>query len=223
MFYWLLSSRSSDKNNLLVFWGAKSSILAILISACFSYPFQILPTLINILFLFALVSSYCDYKPVLSCSIDFKFSKVRYIIIVFSFVVIPLFIQIQYKNYKTHLQWNKAIDYSRKQLYQEANIIYENIYPELKKNGSFLLNYGGALMFSKNYFSAIKILEECSKINSEDNLYVSLAKCYQKIGKNKLAEEMYIKSINMIPMRFYPKYQLVKLYQALGNKTKAKN
>ncbi len=190
--------------------ASKASIIALMISGFFSYPFQILPTLLNFIFLLSIISTFGNYKTVHSVKI--KNSHLKYL----SIIVLPLlaFLSItQIDRYNKLIKWNEAVALSHFQSYNKAINIYKDLYPKLKTTGNFLVNYGGVLALNKQYKEAVEILEEGTVINSDPNLFVSLGNSYKGIKKYKNAETNYKIASNIIPHKYYPKYLLVKLYK----------
>jgi hypothetical protein len=56
-------------------------------------------------------------------------------------------------------------------------------------------------------------LRQAKKYISLSNLYVFLGDSYAATGKDRFAEDNYLKAIYISPSHFYPKYQLIKLYK----------
>jgi len=219
--YVLKNNESSNFKNLSSSFSnsAKASVVALMISGFFSYPFQILPTLLNFIFLLSIVSSFGNYKTIRS--VKLKTSHIKYI----SIIVLPLLVFFSFTQivkYNNLTKWNEAVALSHYQSYDKAIKIYKDLYPELKTTGNFLVNYGGVLLLDGKNNEAVEILEEGKTINSDPNLYISLGNSYKGIGKYEEAENNYRIASDIIPHKYYPRYLLVKLYKDTDRTEEAK-
>ncbi len=197
--------------------ASKSSLTAIGVSSLFAFPLQILPTLINFIFLLSMVSAF-GFKKYKQINIPTKFLK----IIAFPFaLLIVIFAVEEYKMFESNKKWKEAKMLTATGIYDEAIQKYEEIYQDYKENGDFLLNYGGALYFNGEYRKALKVFNETKKYNSSNNLYILLGNVYNALSNYKKAEASYKKAINIIPNRLYPRYLLVKSYIKANNYKKA--
>jgi hypothetical protein len=200
-----------------------SSIIAILIFSLTGYPFTILPTLINTVFLIAFFSGNIrPLKEVVILNNDlysagklsFPFMKSVYVLLLLAVCILFTYKLSTY--YKAYLLLKEAELNSSFQHYDLAIKQYRILYPIMKNNGNFLMNYGGTLSVAGYHNEALRILEGCRKINSELNLYIALGMSYEALGETKLAENSYVKASFMIPNLFYPEYLLEKLYEKTG-------
>ena len=99
---------------------------------------------------------------------------------------------------------------------------YEKLYStSLKQTPFFLYNYGAELNYTKKYEKSIEILNECASKFNDYDLQLLLADNYTGIKNYQKSEETIKLASDMIPNRFYPLYQLVKLYQTTGQHDKA--
>jgi tetratricopeptide (TPR) repeat protein len=99
---------------------------------------------------------------------------------------------------------------------------YLNLYPHLKTNGKFLLDMGEHLSDIDDLNGAIKVLEESKHFYISERTFVALSNAYYQSGNIKMAIKTLKEQSNLIPSKFYPKYNLVKLYYQSGDTTKAK-
>jgi O-antigen ligase len=212
----------ADRNILINI--SKAALITLIIGACFSYPFQILPTFLNFIFLLSIISA--NGIPFKEFSLGFitnKTSTIKYAFVFIIIFILSVFVSKEFSNYKAHINWQKAIDLSYTQNYYLAIPVYESLYSDLKNQANFLQNYGGTLSLEGKHKEAIHILEECSKINQDPNLYISLGNSYEALGFFNKAKSSYYKSSYMIPTQFYPKYLLAKLFQSNGMYDHAKS
>ena len=201
---------------------SKATLVTIMLSACFSYPFQILPTLINFVFILSVISS--QLIPFKNFTLFNKKNTIPIIKYSYVFVMLSIlyfFVVKEYYNYKAHVDWQKAKDLSYSQNYYLAIPVYKSLYPVLKNQSNFLLNYGGSLSLMGRHDEAIKVLEECSKTNQDPNLFISLGNSYAAHGFFNKAKSSYYKSFYIVPSQFYPKYLLAKLFERIGDQDSA--
>ncbi|PIQ08105.1 MAG: hypothetical protein COW71_13520 [Ignavibacteriales bacterium CG18_big_fil_WC_8_21_14_2_50_31_20] len=214
------TNNEAYENNNILAKSAKASIIGIVISSQFTFSFQILPTLLNFVFLLSIISAIDKHNKFITFSIKPAYLK---IISLISAVLIFLFSLNTINSYKANINWQKAKIYSQLKMYDKAINFYSYSYNILKNNGDFLLNYGGTLSLFGRDKEAITILEKAKNLNSSNNLYVLLGNSYSAINNYENSEKAYTKAINIIPNRLYPKYMLVKMYVKNNKRDKAKN
>ena len=98
---------------------------------------------------------------------------------------------------------------------------YDSLYRWLGKDGLFLYNHAAELHEVRDYEKSIKVFEKCVSYYNDMDVQLLLASNYRQIGKNAEAEQHLILASHMCPSRFKPLYELVKLYEATGNREKA--
>ncbi|WP_299431898.1 O-antigen ligase family protein [uncultured Maribacter sp.] len=197
-----------------------SSLLAIGCFAFFSYPMQIIPIKLILVLIIAFLSTLDVNKYIFLK--DFKALK-RFKVVIFSIGVISLYQTIPYvitldQNFKI---WKSALNSYQYGNYESAIEEYAKVYPELKKNGDFLMNYGKALSMNNQNTEAIRILEEAKLYLNTTIIETALGDSYKRIKQYDKAEMAYKTAANMIPVRFYPMYLLAKLYEESGETVKA--
>jgi len=202
--YLILKHKKRDDFFILIIYGG---FFALLIESFFTFPMQMIPSLINIIFFSSVVSANTENK--------YKFEVNNYIYkptAIIIFILIGFFSKNKILNYKAQKDWKSAYINSKNQAYKLAETKYKKIYPVIKNNKVFLLNYGGTLALDKKYKEAIPILLKAKDKMSERNLFLSLGDCYKGTGDLKKAETNYKIVSNMSPHKLYPKYMLFKLY-----------
>lgn len=205
----ILKSRSTYKFLVL------SAILALFIFMSFSYPNQYVPVWIITFFSFALIFQNNSTIGINSNSVVpiFRILTVIVFCVAFLFII---------QNIGNELQWKKTATNSLKGFTEEMLPEYEELYSTpLNRNPFFLYNYGAELNYTKKYDKSIEILNECARKFNDYDLQLLLADNYTGIKNYQKAEETLKFASDMIPNRFYPLYQLVKLYQATGQNNKA--
>ena len=197
---------------------AKGTLLAVLVCCCFSYPLHEMPIAVVIVFLLAIV---------MAANIDngsrFKISSWVYKpIALVVFVTSLLVCFLQWRNFEARKNWKQAIDYCQAQENKKALPYYQNAYKVLYYDGFFLYNYGSELL-EINPVKGTKILEEATRYLSDNDLYVYLGDGYCALKNFEKAEDFYLLSSFMIPCKFYPRYQLFKLYCKTNQYLKARS
>lgn len=120
-------------------------------------------------------------------------------------------------------EWEKAKELLQFQLFEEAILHFETLYPEFNKNGEYLFYYGSLLSILKEFDKATLILERAKSYYSDPNLYMLLADTYER-NKNYDKALLYYKySWNIIPHKIYPLYRMALVHKEIGNTKKAIN
>ena len=205
LLFLLLKTKNPKEAKLLI--PAKASLHGIMFFMMGSFPLHILPTLINFIFIAALISN--AREPILSLKPPPLLSKAMAILL---FAAGILLFSHTLKIYRIDKLWHHAVQGSLQQRYDEANALFVQLYPILNKNGQFLLNYGGTLSLKGDHQLAIVILQKAGLSYTDPNIYISLGNSYASLGKTSEAEKNFWHAYHMIPNRLYPLYLLTKLY-----------
>lgn len=96
--------------------------------------------------------------------------------------------------------------------YVQAESYYEKLFPTLNNKADFLFQYGRCLYKLRKYTLSLKVLKEAMNYSSDPMIMNVLAQNYESMGKYKMAEMFFIRSIHRLPNRIYPYYLLAKLY-----------
>ena len=172
------------------------------------------------------------------------------IFLVFAFAVSLFFVAIYFQRYMAARQWHKAHELACSGKYQEAEVIYSNIYPELKWNGRFLTYYGDVKLKNEKYFEAIELFEKAKFTYPDPYLFENLGAAYlnyqsgitnelhplkSPLWFDKLTnhEELtrrecvnkainyWILASNILPWRLTPKYYLADFFYQIGETNNA--
>ena len=201
----------------------KISLLSVVAFACFSYPMQILPTKIILFSCLALLSNLDPEKKVVQ--INKSSATKNFFVKSFSLIVSIIVSYFGYSYTKklsdSYLIWEEGLENYQYGNYEEAIYNFEQVYPFFSKNGEFLMNYGKTLSISKKNKKAIAILSEAKLYLNNTIIETALGDAYKSDKQYTNAELAYIKAHNMIPVRFYPLYLLVKLYDETNNTKEA--
>jgi len=211
-----LSIYKQNNNSNFIPVIAFSGIFVFLIQILFDPALQRLPMFILFVFFISAVSIYT--KKIFSV----RLNKIPIILIsLVTILILILFTKDQIENYNAQKQWKLAKTFTNMRNYSYAETKYKKAYSKLKTNGTFLLNYGGALSFNKKFSEAIPILEESTKYLTDPNLFTLLGICYTETNNIEKAEYYLNKAQNIIPHQMYPRFLLVKLYRKSEEHKKA--
>jgi len=159
------------------------------------------------------------------------FEKTKMLHFLFKIMVFVVGVLFAYKGFESVKStassfgnWKKAMSSYQYGDYNGAIEIYKKEYPNLRTEGTFLMNYGKALSMNKEYKEAVEILEEAKKYLNNTIIETALGDSYKGMKEYDKAEIAYEHAAAMIPVRFYPHYLLAKLYEEGGqqNKMRAK-
>lgn len=201
---------------------AKAVLLTIGVFACFSYPMQILPIKIVLIFAVAMLSS--------STTLIFQFKIEDYStkLILNKIGLVLLACVAMYQTYiytdnfrQGFIAWNNALNNHQHAEYNLAIQEFELVYPILKKDGDFLTNYGKTLSIAGKSNKAIAVLEQAKQYQNNTIIATALGDSYKATLQYDKAESTYQQAINMTPSKFYANYLLAKLYDDSGQEDKA--
>jgi O-antigen ligase len=193
--------------------GSIASIVIILISAFTSYPFEIVPIVINLIFYLALIDSYIDYQ---SRSIHKK-SILKIAFGSISFVMGAYSIFLVANEVKAH----KAFELSREGYKNKAMNLYQSLSYSQTNDREALYNYALALSNSNRLDEALQISEQAKKIYATPRWYSLAASLYQEKQLFKNAEGNYSMAVYITPNRIINRMQLANFYLQANQKSKA--
>jgi tetratricopeptide (TPR) repeat protein len=190
-------------------WGILGSLISVLVFAFFSYPFNVLPFLIVLMFLLATSSSETKYIRKIH-----RFPAI--LLSCFCLFVSCFCLYKQYFVYDAYKKWN-----FHSKSHEDLVFNYSKIRPLLNDQIHFLFEYAQVLSIDKQYEKSNEILRRAMQIGCDPMLYNIMGKNYQSLKEYKFAEQSFIKAANIVPNRLYPHYFLAKLYHEMGLKDKA--
>lgn len=118
-------------------------------------------------------------------------------------------------------RWQKAAKHLRQ---QEAAALTEFASLKVSRRIPAILlnNYTIGLYNAGQYAEALKVAEQCRRINADYELDCFLSLIYRKNNRFLEAENCCLRASKMCPSRFYPHYLLATLYQSAGMETEAR-
>jgi len=203
-------------------WGVMGALTSLLVFACFSYPFSVLPFLIVFVFLLALAGG----AQMTQINTDKKSVKIRSIcvicVLVCCVIVTVFFLWKQYPVYDAYKQWKNKQMYYQVGMYKEVTQSYEPLYPYLNDQINFLFEYGRSLSQTEQFEKSNEVLLHATRISCDPMLYNIMGKNYQAMQEYDLAEKHFQKAALIVPNRIYPYYLLMKLHIETGDMDKAR-
>ena len=92
----------------------------------------------------------------------------------------------------------------------------------MKYNQFFVFNYGAELSVMGQNTQSIGVLREVEHRLNDSDFYIYMGNSYEGIGKLVKAIECFDQASFIMPIKFYPRYRKVLLYQKHGDMNKAK-
>ena len=201
-----------------------ASFLSFLIILAISFPFFNAPVLILFFIIIGIISAINEdwfYKPKI-----FQYTKSVSTASVYlmSLILIVASIGTAYNQYYKRIaykSWKIAAYAYKNGDFTSSNLICQANFEQLKYEGRFLQHYGKSLQMAKQNKKAIEIIEEATKLTSDNVLYCTLGEAYKAEKEYTFAENAFLFSSSMIPHLLLPHYLLAKLYVESGEKEKA--
>jgi O-antigen ligase len=212
-----LPDSAKEKSRFLI--AAKASVIMIMVTSLFSYPLRTLPVYTFFFIMLAIISS--RYSPSL-WKIGLTTKTRRYLCLMGAIILI-VFVKQQKVKFNASREWLSAYRLVREKRHDEARKVYASLYPTLNYNQYFLFNYGAESSIMGDFAKSIDLLTEAEKKLNDSDLYIYLGNSYEGSGMLADAVRCFEKASCIMPVKFYPKYRLVKVYMALGENDNALN
>jgi tetratricopeptide (TPR) repeat protein len=214
-----------NKRNCYLLPISRAVILSVLVFGLFSYPSQILPIKICLVFALAIAARIFDrkvnterFQTIFPKPVQFALKS---ILTVLTIGLLWLATEQIHLIQTACSDWKNAFDLYNLGLYKDCLDDYKKAYPVLKNNGDFLTNYGKALSMAGKHPEAVDVLQQAAKHYPNTVVFTALGDSYKKLGQIEQAEQAYLHAWQMNPSRFYPKYLLAKLYDETGQHEKS--
>lgn len=195
--------------------NCRASFIALLVFGLFSYPLSVLP--IVILFI-TLLATLVSQTPPLRWQLSFKGCFVGWAALTLLTLAVAIQVLPRWQSYR---QWQETSSLFRSGGYSEALEEYLILYPKLKYEKDFLMEYGRCLSHLGRYVESNLLLSEYFDVGCNPDAYNYMGNNYKAMGKHDKAEQAYSRSSLMTPNRHYPEYLLMKLYFDTGRKNEA--
>jgi len=202
-----------DKNRFLNA-SVLGAVLVILLFALFSYPFRTTSTTVLFFVAIALTNSLVEMNTEKRTKRTFS-RIVPFMFVVFSFLstnIIHASIAVK--------KWAKI---SKDAVEQKVDIkAFDNIFPTLANNHSFLYSYGSVLAASGNFGKALAIFDKVKEHHNSSDLYCHIARCQTGLKRYEEAEENFKTAISMVPNALTPQFLLFDFYRTTEQRTSAR-
>jgi len=203
-------------------WGVMGALTSLLIFACFSYPFSVLPFLIVFVFLLAFAGG-TQMTRINTAKKSVIIRSICVICVKVCCVVVTAFcLWKQHLVYDAYKQWKGQQTYYQVGMYGNVVKGYEPLYPYLNDQINFLFEYGRSLSQSEQPEKSNEVLRHATRISCDPMLYNIMGKNYQAMQEYDLAEKHFHKAALIVPNRVYPYYLLMKMYVETGDMEKAR-
>lgn len=184
---------------------AYSGVIIFSIVSFFSYPISVLPTLFSLMLYLTMLKEPNDFRKVIEVQRLLK--PIGLLALVIGILTIVSF----GKRTVYYYDWAKAYSlFDSNRLQSIAQ--YNKVYPVLKENPNFLINYGGILSLSGLYSASNEVMMEAEKKSINENLLLLSGNNYECLGDLVKAEFYYKRAVLLTPSKLYPKYKLLKIY-----------
>ncbi|WP_165760271.1 O-antigen ligase family protein [Niastella populi] len=220
---WFFTTRSIKYKALLQ--AAKLTVIAILVCGISSYSFHVTFLLLLFAFCFAIAAIVNENKWKIFRKLnlpDQLYNAVSRAIPVILIVIAGFAVYSAFGQWQAKRDWDKLrnrLDGDRAGIIAE----YGRLYEVLSYDGKFLTDYGMTLLEdSADCRKASFILEEAKKYFISRITIETLAKAYKKEGDFRKAIQNYEWLCHYLPNRFGTKLELLKLYELVGDTTKAR-
>ncbi|WP_317174802.1 O-antigen ligase family protein [Pedobacter ghigonis] len=203
----LINNKYSNNSNVLPFY---ISLLSILICGLFSYPSSTVEIQSLCVILIAIIAA--KQEPATPVSIQRSLG----VILPYTFCIIALCIlvlsTVRYRAFSTFSAFSSRLTN------KEALLKYEKLFPFIKDDPTYTLNYASLNFRLNRPMVAISLLENGILNLPEKEYYYHLASYYNHMHNFKKTEQVLLKINYNCPNLLYPKYLLAKFYHE-KNKT----
>ncbi|MDR1584409.1 MAG: O-antigen ligase family protein [Prevotellaceae bacterium] len=197
-------------------WGMVGSLISLLVFSFFSYPFNVLPILIIVVFLLAMGGA-SEKSLNFPNNLKSKYARICVICVLFPFLSVTAFCCYkEYPIYGAYKKWNAIKRYYCAGLHKDVVKDYEMLYPLLNDQIQFLFEYAQSLSKTEQYIESNEVLKRAMQISCDPMLYNIMGKNYQALNTYQEAEACFMKAAHIVPHRLYPYYLLTKLYHEMG-------
>lgn len=193
--------------------GSIASILIILVSGFTSYPFEIIPVVINLIFYLALIDSHLDCRNnTLNINFPTKF--------MFGIAIMLCFYSIFLITNET--KGDTAFALSEEGYQNKALGLYKKVNYLQTQKREMLYNYAITLNNTHQLKEALQIIERAKLFYTAPKVFSLCGSIYQEIESPKKAEENYCMAVYICPNRITNRMQLANFYLQMNQKQKAK-
>lgn len=194
--------------------GAAGALLSVGTSSLFSYPFQVLPVA-------ALTGLMLAWLPTTRPRRSAAGAGPRAVGGALVLAALGLGYR-EGRRAQALRQWQRAAALAQRGAFRQAGPVYEQARHVLAQDGPFLYNYGVEAGLAGQARRSIDLLEAARPHYTSSALYSYLGQAYEDAGRPQQAGWCYRHASDMVPSRFYPRYQLFELYRTMGRPDQAR-
>lgn len=202
--------------------GAYLSVICIIISSLFSYPFQIMGILLHFLFCIAIIIDEESVKK----SFEYRISLGKIHVILARTTLLSLAVCLLFfgqESFKFYMKSNEAIRYSNTGFRKKAIQTYSKISDNSMEDSDVLYNYADELAKINKVDSALIVLRKASNYLNNDKSAILMGNLLQEKGMFLQAEKQYKKAVFINPKLFSNRASLFKFYYETRQFKKALN
>jgi tetratricopeptide (TPR) repeat protein len=189
-----------------LFSGAQSSLAAVLVLMCVSYPMKV--TAVHLYLVFCLAVIFTKGQVCWRWKVHTQLLRWRKYALLL--LVLPVTVAGMHNlNGYRLLKKGQSLVFSGQ--VDRGIEIYRQGEPFMNNNGIFNFYFGSALAQEQLYKESAEKLECAIEKASNPNSYTLLGNVYKELGAFEKAGQAYRTVIDMIPSKLYPKYLLAKL------------
>ena len=215
---------------LLIYTGIKrkaiaetGGLISLLVFASMSYPFNLLPFLIVLVFFMGLILTQKQPSKINHFT-EKSFVLHRqavFMLLTVSVVILFATLYQRFPTYNAYKDWNNLKMMGSVDAYPEMKKDYEKLYPFLSDQTPFLFEYAQCLSKAGEHKKSNQVLEQAIMISCDPMLYNIFGKNFQGLKNYQLAEQNFLLASRIVPSRIYPYFLLANLYAESGNTQQA--
>lgn len=194
-------------------YAPMGGLIALLVFAFMSYPFNLLSFLIILVFLLVLTNNKQE-----EVKANFKSITLNISFILCTLAIVGLSVYKRYPMHEAYQEWTKVKMLNNVGIDEKQAITYERLSPWLHQESKFLFEYAQCLNRLERYEESNSILEKMANISCDPMIYNVMGRNYQAMKEYREAEKAFKRASLLIPSRLYPYYLLTKLYDEIGDK-----
>jgi O-antigen ligase len=220
LLYFGISLALNHKNNINNTLSLKMGLgmqLALIICSLLSYPIHLAPSLFLFFISLLFINSGIKHN-IFVLNLSWNISK-RFSII--GFFLIVIWVGYSIKRYQAEKKWKIAYTILHQGRVEEALQLYGNISNTMKYNPYFGYNYGAELSVLGQAEKSLKILNPIENKVCDADYYFYLGLNFENINDLENALRSYNFASDMMPIKYIPKYKMVKINLLLGREAEA--
>lgn len=198
----------TTKENTIFFTAAAASLICIFTCSLFSYPLQVFPVILQVVYCAALINLYPEKKHSI-----LKFSPAKPSVLYMArlcFGVVSILYFLLLLKYK--IDCNGTFESERKGNRLEASIKYHHLCNSFITDGTVLYQYARELYYSNKPKEARKFLTDAKKLFSSNEVYKLSASIEYDLHNYFQAEKDYKTAVYMVPNRMMSRKVLMDFY-----------